>query len=147
MKPTKVTSIHAPDDAHASARPLFSASVPAGFPSPADDYIEGQLDLNKHLVKHPAATFFVRVSGDSMIEAGIHDGDILIVDRALEPQDQSIVIAKVGGELTVKRIRILADRLVLVPENENYAEQPIGRDEDFEVWGVVVHAIHSFKTP
>ncbi len=141
---TRVIKVFGPESSTGRARPLFASSVPAGFPSPADDYIEGPLDLNRHLIKHPAATFFVRVSGDSMIAAGIHDGDILIVDRSLEPQDGNIVIAYLEGELTVKRIRILADRLVLMPENEDYVPRQVDQDSEFQVWGVVVHAIHSF---
>ena len=99
---------------------LFMAPVSAGFPSPADDYIEDKLDLNEYLVKHPAATFFVKVTGDSMIGAGIHPGDILIVDRSLTPVDKSVVIAVVDGELTVKRIRLGNGRVALVPENKAY---------------------------
>ena len=85
--------------------PLFLTGVPAGFPSPADDYIDCHLDLHEHLIEHPAATFYVRASGNSMVQAGIHDGDLLIVDRAVEPHDGHIVIAVVLGELTVKRLR------------------------------------------
>ena len=81
--------------------PLYSSKVPAGFPSPADDHMEGKLDLNTHLVKHPTATFFVKASGDSMLGAGIHDGDILVVDRSLEPRKGKVVIAAVDGQLTV----------------------------------------------
>ena len=87
-------------------RPVFTARISAGFPFPAADYEEGKLDLNQHLIKNPPATFFVRVTGDSMVGAGIHHGDLLIVDRSLEPKDRSVVIAVVNGELTVKRIRI-----------------------------------------
>ena len=86
-------------------RPLLSFPVAAGFPSPADDYIEGRIDLNEHLIRHPAATFFVRVSGDSMTGAGIHDGDLLIVDRAAEVQNGCIVVARINDEFTLKRIR------------------------------------------
>jgi len=118
------------------------SSVSAGFPSPADDYIEGRLDLNQHLIRHPAATFFVRVDGDSMIDAGIHPGDILIVDRALEPKDRNVVIANINGELTVKRIRIKYKKILLMPENENYPPLPIPADMDFQVWGVVTYVIH-----
>jgi len=143
MKKTTVKAIYHPDTDSACARPLFVASVSAGFPSPADDYIEGQLDLNTHLIKHPAATYFVRVAGDSMIRAGIHSGDILIVDRSLEPRDKNVVIANLNGELTVKRIRIKQKKLMLVPENENYPPQKIRRDMEFEVWGIVTHVIHS----
>jgi len=144
MKRTKVDKIYSSEIADSTSRPMFSAKVPAGFPSPADDYIESSLDLNRHLIKHPAATFFVRVSGDSMIEAGIQDGDILIVDRSLAAQDRSVVIAKIDGELTVKRIRIHENKLELIPENADYKIRAIDKDVDFEVWGVVIHAIHSF---
>ena len=124
------------------ALPLFLATVPAGFPSPADDYIDRKLDLNEHLVKHPAATFFVRVHGDSMTEAGITTGDILIVDRALEPQNGSIVIAAVNGELTVKRLKKTAGRLLLMPANPDFAPTEITPDTQFEIWGVVTYVIH-----
>ena len=91
---------------------LYAAKIPAGFPSPAEDYIDKKLDLNEHLIKHPSATFFVKVEGNSMINAGIHNGDTLIVDRALEPADKKIVIAVINGEMTVKRIRKLQGRLL-----------------------------------
>ena len=125
--------------------PMFAARVPAGFPSPADDYIDRNLDLNEFLVRHPAATFFVRVAGDSMVNAGIHSGDILIVDRAETPADGSIVIAALNGELTVKRLARDQGQVFLVPENPAYSPMRVGPDMDFEVWGVVVHVIHSFK--
>jgi len=99
--------------------PLFLSSVKAGFPSPADDFVETRLDLNEYLIDHPEATFFVRVSGDSMIRAGIHTGDILIVDRSLEPKNNDIVIAIIDGEFTVKRLKKYGDRVFLVPENPN----------------------------
>jgi len=142
MKTTKVTKIYAADTTTRSAHPLVVSSVSAGFPSPADDYIEGRLDLNQHLIRHPAATFFVRVDGDSMIDAGIHPGDILIVDRALEPKDRNVVIANINGELTVKRIRIKYKKILLMPENENYPPLPIPAGMDFQVWGVVTYVIH-----
>ena len=125
------------------ARPLFLARVSAGFPSPAEDYIEGRLDLNKHLVKHPAATFFVRVAGDSMTGAGIHPGDILVVDRSLEPRDASVVIAVLDGELTVKRLSRRDGRLYLLPDNSLYRPLEVLEEMEFEVWGVVTSVIHS----
>jgi len=142
-KNTKVKSIHAADSTGEYPRPLFSDKVSAGFPSPAEDYVEGQLDLNKHLVEHPAATYFVRVTGDSMVEAGIHSGDLLIVDRSLEPRDKDVVIANVNGELTVKRIRIKSGKVTLMPENENYQPRQVNSEMEFEVWGVVKHVLHS----
>lgn len=125
-------------------RPLFSTHVPAGFPSPADDYIECGLDLNELLIKHPSATFFVRVSGDSMIGAGIYDGDILTVDRALQPVHGNIVIAIVSGELTVKRLYKKNNSLELHPENETYPIIKINIEDALEIWGVVTSAVRQF---
>jgi DNA polymerase V len=140
---TKVDTIHKPYVAAGRKQPLFKSGVSAGFPSPAADYEEGKLDLNRHLVKNPAATFFVKVNGDSMIGAGIHPGDLLVVDRSLEPADKSVVIAVVNGELTVKRIRIRKGEITLEPENEKYSVQQIAEGVDFEVWGVVTNVIHA----
>ena len=140
---TIAESVLWPDRSTKWARPLFLASVSAGFPSPAEDYIEGRLDLNRHLIKHPAATFFVRVAGDSMIGAGIHPGDILVVDRALEPQDSNVVIAVIDGELTVKRISQRKGKLFLVPDNQAYEPLEIVEEMEFEVWGVVTSVIHN----
>ncbi|MGH7261315.1 MAG: LexA family protein [Nitrospiraceae bacterium] len=138
---TKVDAIFEPDTATLLARPVTLVRVPAGFPSPADDYLEGKLDLNQHLIKHPAATFFVRVTGDSMTGAGIHSGDLLIVDRSLEPADNSVIIAIVDGELTVKRLCQRQGRFVLLPDNDKYPPVDI-REDAFEVWGVVTHVVH-----
>ena len=140
---TKVDAIFAAEAKTACARPLYAARVSAGFPSPADDYVEGQLDLNRHLIRHPAATYFVRVTGDSMIEAGIHSGDLLIVDRSVEPKDKNVVIANVNGELTVKRVRIRRNKITLEAENETYPAKTIDKKMEFEIWGVVLHVIHS----
>jgi len=122
--------------------PLFAEQVAAGFPSPADDFLEEQLDLNEHLIAHPAATFFVRVTGDSMIGAGIHSGDMLIVDRALEAIDKKVVIAVINGELTVKRLSKRKNRITLVPENDKYEPIVIKDETDLEIWGVVTSVIH-----
>lgn len=128
-------------DTHANI-PVAGNHVSAGFPSPADDYIEKRLDLNEHLVKRPAATFFMRVSGDSMIGAGIHNGDILIVDRSLRPRNGSVIIAIVDGELTIKRLVKKKGRWFLAPENDAYPDMEIRNFSDFETWGVVRHSIH-----
>lgn len=122
--------------------PFFAVPVQAGFPSPAEDYLEQNLDLNEHLIQHPAATFFVRADGDSMKGAGIHPGDILIVDRALEPTSGKVVIAVIQGEFTVKRIRISAGKISLEPENPQYKSIEIDPNSDFRVWGVVIYVIH-----
>ena len=138
----RVIKKYVPDNSIVCQLPLFMTPVHAGFPSPADDYIEQKLDLNAYLIKHPAATFFVRVSGDSMIEAGIHPGDILIVDRAVEPQNNNVVIVLLTGELTVKRIRKRDGKLTLIPENGSYNPIEITEEMDFEIWGVVTNVIH-----
>ncbi|HZC81321.1 MAG TPA: translesion error-prone DNA polymerase V autoproteolytic subunit [Nitrospiraceae bacterium] len=138
----KVQAIYTPDLSTPCERPVFVARVPAGFPSPADDYIEGKLDLNQYLIKHPAATFPVRVTGDSMEGAGIRSGDLLIVDRKLEPKDGSVVIAVLDGELTVKRLSIRNGKPVLLPDNEKYPPVEVGEECAFEIWGVVTYVIH-----
>lgn len=137
-----IDKVFTPDETTAICCPLFMSSVEAGFPSPAEDYIEGRLDLNKYLIKHPAATFFVRVSGNSMINAGIYPGDILIVDRSLEAADKKIVIAVVDGELTVKRLRHKGNLFFLAPENDAYLPITITEEMSFEIWGVVTNVIH-----
>jgi len=123
--------------------PLYGSKVPAGFPSPADDYIESQLDLNEHLIKHPAATFFVRVSGHSMKDAGIHENDILVVDRSLTPANGKIVIAAIDGQLTVKRINKKNNKLFLMPENKDFAPIEVKEGSEIYIWGVVTNVIHS----
>ena len=139
---TKVQTVYIPDLSTKYRQSLFDGRVSAGFPSPAANYEEDRLDLNEHLIRHPAATFFVRAIGDSMIGAGIHCGDLLVVDRSLEARDKSVVIAAVNGELTVKRIRIRNKKITLVPENESYSAREIGGNVEFEVWGVVTSVIH-----
>lgn len=139
---TKVRKVHTPDLSVKQHQSLFETVVPAGFPSPAADYGEDKLDLNRHLIRNPAATFFVRVTGDSMNGAGIHHGDLLVVDRSLEPKDKNVVIAVVDGELTVKRIRMKNKGIALEPENLNYSTRQITEDCEFEVWGVVTNVIH-----
>lgn len=123
--------------------PLYSCAVSAGFPSPCDDYIEKTLDLNEFLVKHPAATFFMRVAGDSMIKAGIYDQDILIVDRSIEPIHGKIVVAAIDGGLTVKRLKIKNRSAFLMPENDDFQPIAVNPENGIYIWGVVVHVIHS----
>lgn len=119
--------------------PLVLSHVSAGFPSPADDYIETAIDLNKELIRHPAATFCVRAAGDSMIEAGIFPNATLIVDRMLETKSGDIVIARIGDEMCVKELFIDdAGKVLLVPKNENYEPIEITDDMDFEIWGKVI---------
>jgi len=122
--------------------PLFSARVQAGFPSPADDHLERSIDLNEELIQHPAATFFVRVKGESMHDAGIQSGDILVVDRSLAPTDRKIVVAMIDGEFTVKRFRNQDGRIFLEAANEQFPKIEVSGDQELVVWGVVSFVIH-----
>ena len=122
--------------------PLLLSEVIAGFPSPADDYIDKKMDLNEQLISNKAATFLVRAYGDSMLDANIKEGDILVVDRSRDAHNNSIIIAVVNGDLTVKRIRQQNGRVYLVPENEDYSPLEITAETSFEVWGVVTYIIH-----
>ena len=123
--------------------PLAISYVSAGFPSPADDYIESSIDLNKELIRHPFATFYVRASGDSMIDAGIRPNATLIVDRAIETKPGDIVIARIGDEMCVKELFIDDDgRVLLIPKNDNYKPIIIDENMDFEIWGKVVCSIN-----
>jgi DNA polymerase V len=139
-----VAEVLRPDCTTKWARPLFMTTVSAGFPSPAESYIEGHLDLNRYLIKHPVATFYVRVSGDSMAGAGIQPGSILVVDRAVEADDGDIVIARIGDELCVKRLRVRRGRIWLMPENDKYQPIEVIESMDFEVWGRVMHSIRTY---
>ncbi|MFO7890407.1 MAG: translesion error-prone DNA polymerase V autoproteolytic subunit [bacterium] len=122
--------------------PLYSSRVSAGFPSPAEDYITRQLDLNDLLIKRPAATFFVEVEGDSMLDAGIHDGDILVVDRGEMPANNKIVVAALDGELTVKKIAKIKGKLYLLPENPDFDPMEISGEMELMIWGIVTYVIH-----
>ncbi|AFY69247.1 SOS response UmuD protein [Thalassoporum mexicanum PCC 7367] len=123
--------------------PLFMNPVAAGFPTQTEDYVEDRIDLNEHLIKHPSATFLVRVAGESMLDAGIHPHDILIVDRAEEARNGKIVIAVVDRELTVKRLKQHKGEIFLMPENESFEPLKITKEMDFHIWGVVTQVIHS----
>ena len=123
--------------------PLYSNKVAAGFPSPADDYLEDKIDLNQYLIKPPASTFLVRASGESMKGAGIFPDDILVVDRSLKAEDGKVVIAVVDNELTVKRYRKKGKRIILEPENEAFDPIVIADESEAFVWGVVTNVIHN----
>lgn len=125
--------------------PLYSHSISAGFPSPADDYIEDRLDLNQLLVNNKAATFFLRVKGDSMVNAGIHHGDIIVVDRSVQPAPRSIVVAVVDGELTVKRLITRNGSAELHAENPKYAPICLQEGQELTIWGVVTSSVHQVK--
>lgn len=122
--------------------PFYTSAVQAGFPSPADDHMEKKIDISKHLIKHPTATFFVKAAGESMINAGIHPGDILVVDRSLEPKNGKIVIAAVDGQLTVKRLQKSKKGIFLTPENDLFKPIKIEEENDILIWGVVTNVLH-----
>ncbi len=123
---------------------LVSTSVKAGFPSPASDFEENAIDLNKEFIEHPSSTFFCRVAGDSMKDIGIDDGDLLIVDKSAIPQNGNIAVCYVDGEFTLKKIKIEKDCCWLIPANEKYQPIKVTEDNDFLVWGIVKHTIKSF---
>ena len=122
--------------------PVFSSKVQAGFPSPADDYIEAYLDLNTKFIKHPSATFVVQATGESMVDAGIFSGDWLLVDRSVEPTDGRIVIAAVNGELTVKRLAKKEGSVRLLPANPKFKPIDITQESEMVIWGVVILVLH-----
>ncbi|MDG2369432.1 MAG: translesion error-prone DNA polymerase V autoproteolytic subunit [Flavobacteriales bacterium] len=129
-------------DSNWNSVPFYEASVSAGFPSPAEDFMDLELNLQDYLIQHPSATFCVRVTGDSMIKAGISSGDVMIVDRSLETKDGNIVLAVLNGEFTVKRIKKNKDQLLLIPENTKFDPIIVSEEMDFKVWGVVTHVVH-----
>jgi len=142
LSPT-LSAVYAFNRTNELKRPLFGCSVSAGFPSPADDYIEGRLDLNELMVANPGATFFVRVAGDSMLGVGIHHNDILVVDRSLDPISGKVVIAVVNGELTVKRLVKNGESVCLKAENPDYPDIHLAEGITCEIWGVVAYVVHA----
>jgi len=122
---------------------LAETGISAGFPSPADDFLDASIDLNKALIKNKEATFYGRVKGDSMIGAGIHDGDLLIIDKSIEPKNNKIAVCFIDGDFTVKRIKITKDIVWLIAENKNYQPLKVTKDNDFLIWGIVTHVIKS----
>ena len=122
---------------------LYLNSVCAGFPSPASDYLEGEIDLNRYLIKNPLATFIVKSQGNCMSQARIHSGDLLIVDRSIKPKNNSIVIASINGDLTVKRIKISGKQFLLTSDNKEYRNIKINNESDVFLWGIVTKVIHN----
>lgn len=141
---TKVTILGraAPQVDSSERAPLYLSSVAAGFPSPAEDFVEGHLNLHEHLVRNNAATFFLHASGSSMIGAGILDGDLLVVDRSAKAADGRVVIAALNGELLVKRLVRREGRVFLASENPDFPDFDITESEHVHIWGVVTYAIH-----
>ncbi|MDX1774012.1 translesion error-prone DNA polymerase V autoproteolytic subunit [Oceanihabitans sediminis] len=121
--------------------PFVASGISAGFPSPADDFLDLNIDLNKHLIKNPSTTFYGRVRGDSMIDAGIHDGDLLIIDKSLNPTNNKIAVCFIDGEFTVKRIKVEKECVWLIAENKNYKPIKVTEDNEFIIWGIVINVI------
>lgn len=129
-------------DTSSSVRlPYADGGIKAGFPSPAQDRLNESIDLNSEIVSHPASTFYGRVTGDSMIEEGIDDGDILVIDRSLEPVNGDLAVCCIDGEFTVKRLKVERHRILLLPSNHRYRPIEVSEDDDFTVWGIVTHTI------
>lgn len=142
-KNTGKTEVYLPaENSGDSSNPLYLSSIPAGFPSPAEDFLEKRLDLNDYLIKNHPATFLIRVSGESMTNAGIFDGDLLVVDRSVEAVDGKVILGVLNGEFTVKRLQKKGKEIFLIPENPGFKPIKVTDEMDFRVWGVVTFAIH-----
>jgi len=122
---------------------LYLNSARAGFPSPANDYLEGEIDLNRYLIKNSLATFIVKSQGNCMLQAGIHSGDLLIVDRSIKPKNNSIIIASIDGDLTVKRLKISGKKFLLSSDNKGHSNVKINNESDIFIWGIVTKVIHN----
>lgn len=141
MKTQKELTFFMADDSVKIELPLAINKIPAGFPSPADDYMEDRLDLNEKLIRNPSSTFFAKVSGHSMVDAGINDGDLIIIDKSLPPKDESILVCALNGEFTIKKLRKMGRDYYLMPENPGFEPILLSEDNDFIVWGVVTYSI------
>ncbi len=133
--------IHKIDQSSSLALPIADEGIRAGFPSPAQEYMQSVIDLNTELVKHPASTFYGRVVGDSMVDAQVYDGDLLVIDKSLEPQDGDMAVCFVDGEFTLKYIKIESQAIYLVPANSDFHAIKITEDDQFMVWGIVIYTI------
>jgi DNA polymerase V len=143
---TTISQIKKPCSDSMVLLPLFSSAISAGFPSPADDYLEAFLDLNRYLIGQPASTFFMRFEGEPMLMSGLQHGDLLIVDRSVEPSDSKIVVAAVDGELVVRLVKQNRRQLRLLSENPNCQTICINKDTEFQIWGVVTHVIRTLHS-
>ena len=143
VKKEPTLTFYRPDFESEVRIPYIKEGVSAGFPSPATDFLGNDIDLNKELCKNPLATFYIKVKGNSMINAGINDKDILIVDRSLEPQNNKIAVCFIDGEFTVKRIKTEDDCLYLMPENTNYQPIKVTEENELVIWGMVTYVIKS----
>jgi DNA polymerase V len=124
--------------------PFVKEGISAGFPSPADDFIDTSIDLNHELIKHPSATFFGKVRGNSMKDLGIHDGDLLVIDKSLEPATGKVAVCYIDGEFTVKSLKIEKESILLLPANTSYKPILVTKENDFLIWGIVTNVIKYF---
>ena len=130
-----------PDLTEEQAIPFSESGVAAGFPSPAEDFMDLALDLNKELVRNPASTFYARVRGTSMIDEGINNGDLLIIDKSIEPHDGALAVCFIDGEFTLKRFKDMGDHALLMPANKEFQPIMVNRENDFQIWGIVRYII------
>lgn len=137
----KELSIHTASVDTNLALPFADCGIKAGFPSPAQDYLEQAIDLNKELVRHPACTFYGRVSGDSMIDAGLHDGDIVVIDKSIQPFNGAMAVCFIDGEFTIKYIELHTDYIMLIPANRDFEPIKVTAENDFLIWGIVTYSI------
>ncbi|MBP3420145.1 MAG: translesion error-prone DNA polymerase V autoproteolytic subunit [Marinifilaceae bacterium] len=133
--------IFTPDIEEEQPIPFSENGVAAGFPSPAEDFMDMALDLNKELVRNPASTFYARVRGTSMIDEGINNGDLLIIDKSVEPHDGALAVCFIDGEFTLKRFRDMGDHALLMPANKEFKPIVVNRENDFQIWGIVRYLI------
>ena len=141
MKITKKLTIHKPDFSELVERPVVSENISAGFPSPAEDFKELRISLDKALVKNVDATFYARVRGNSMIDANIEDGDLLVIDRSIETRNGKIAVCMIDGEFTIKRLKVEKECIYLMPENNNYKPIKITEGSELIIWGIVTYVI------
>ncbi|MBO7382280.1 MAG: translesion error-prone DNA polymerase V autoproteolytic subunit [Muribaculaceae bacterium] len=139
--------IHLPDTSSQMPLPFAEGGIRAGFPSPAQDYISESIDLNTELIAHPAATFYGRVIGDSMSGEGIEEGDILVIDKSLEPANGDLAVCQVDGEFTLTRLNIQQDRILLMPSSPNYQPIVVTEENQFMIWGIVTYTIKRNRRP
>jgi DNA polymerase V len=137
----KIIEIFSADTETELALPYVDNGISAGFPSPALDFVDLSIDLNRHLIKNPSATFYGRVKGDSLKNAGIFNGDLLVIDRSLEPTNGKIAVCYIDGEFTAKRVQISKNEILLIPENEDYEPIRVTEENNFLIWGIVTHVI------
>jgi len=141
MTNTPHITIFTPDTDNNIELPLSDSKVSAGFPSPADDHFSLKLDITKEIIKNPAATFYARVSGVSMIDDGINDGDLLVIDKSVEPYDNCLAVCYIDGEFTLKHFKRQKDHALLIPANKDYKPIKVTEENNFVIWGVVRYVI------